>query len=128
MQGMKASPLEIYGLSVCFVAAIALAIALGTALYTVVRFLSPLFALGSWEFRQHLSNDAYWEKESTKNDLKRVRPSETELTREREASFAAALQSERHNAAQGLVKQAIFILVDVILFLSHWLIAQGAHR
>lgn len=126
---MKTSPLEIYGLCVCFVAVLAFAIALGTTLYTLIRLFSPFFTLGNWEYSKHLSNDAYWEKESTKNELtrERVRPSDEDLTQEREQSFTLSIQAERHSAMQGLVKQGIFLLVDTLLFLVHWLITQSFH-
>ena len=52
------SSLETYGLSVCFVSAIALAIALGILLYTLVQLFSPLFTMDKWEYQRHSGNNA----------------------------------------------------------------------
>lgn len=128
---MKMPTLETYGLSVCFVAAIALAIALCMLLYTLVQLFSPLFTMDKWDYQKHLSNDAYWEhkvgtRPEPETDEKPVRPAEEVLTQQRESAFQALLQTNRHEAAKLLVKLIIFILVDALLFGSHWLIARSA--
>ena len=132
---MKMSTLETYGLSVCFVAAIALAVALCMLLYTLVQLFIPLFTLDKWDYERHLSNDAFWEHKigtrlaPQEGELseKPVRPTEEALTQQRESAFQFLLQTNRHEAAKLLVKVVIFIVVDAVLFGSHWLIARGAH-
>ncbi len=133
MEGiMKMSTLETYGLSVCFVAAIALAVALCMLLYTLVQLFSPLFTMDKWDYQRHLSNDAFWEhKIGTRLEgeasEKPARPEEEVLTQRRESAFQFLLQTNRHEAAKLLVKVVIFIVVDALLFGSHWLIAKSAH-
>ena len=129
---MKMSTLETYGLSVCFVAAIALAVALCMLLYTLVQLFSPLFALDKWDYQRHLSNDAFWEHKigtrlESESSEKPARPDEEALTQQRESAFQFLLQTNRHEAAKLLVKVVIFIVVDALLFGSHWLIAKSAH-
>ena len=128
---MKISTLETYGLSVCFVSAIALAIALCTLLYTLVQIFRPRFVIDRWDYQRHLSNEAFWEQKirptGEVSAEKPVRPDEETLTRQREQSLQFLLQTNRHEATKLLVKVVIFIVVDVLLFASHWLIARSAH-
>ena len=88
---MKISTLETYGLSVCFVSAIALAIALCTLLYTLVQIFRPRFVIDRWDYQRHLSNEAFWEQKirptGEVSAEKPVRPDEETLTRQRYAVY-----------------------------------------
>ncbi len=92
---------------------------------------APSLALDKWDYQRHLSNDAFWEHKigtrlESESSEKPARPDEEALTRQRESAFQFLLQTNRHEAAKLLVKVVIFIVVDALLFGSHWFIAQGA--
>jgi hypothetical protein len=128
---MKKSLLELYALAVCFFTVACFAIALGIALYAIVGVVDPSVTLDSYAYAQHQSNDSYWQGCAgpyCARDDKRVRPPEAELTKQREDSFARALSNERRNEVQSLIKCFIVILVDLIIFLFHWVLARRARN
>ena len=59
-------------------------------------------------------------------EKKRPRPSEEELTNKRKEAFDRALVSEQRDGAQTLVKTLIFILIDIITFVVHSVVAGEA--
>ncbi len=131
---MKKTVLEIYALAVCFVAAVCFIISTGFASYAVVGIVSPEFTMSSWVHSQHQTNDAFW----NSTDIPRVpggsdekskeRPTEPELTQQREASYLRAIASERRDNFQTLVKSSIVTVIDVIVFLLHWLLARRERK
>jgi len=129
---MKKTILEIYALSVCFVAIVCLVIAIGIALYCVVQLTIPQFTISGTSYNQYLTNDAYWAscapgmRHCASEEKNRVRLPEPELTAQREAGFVNAIASERRDGAQGLVKSALFILVSLVVFFLHWHLGKGA--
>jgi hypothetical protein len=98
------------------------------AIYGMVRIAHPEFTMNSWAYFQHQTNDAFWAGRSSRgaDEMKRERPSEADLTKEREESYARAISAERRDSAQMLVKTAIVILIDLVVFLFHWVIARRA--
>ena len=127
---MKKTILEIYALSVCFVAIVCLVIATGVAAYCVVQIAAPEFTMSGPTYNQYQSNDAYWAscapgiRYCASGDKKMERPPEPELTKQRETGFVNAVTSERRDGAQGLVKSVIFILVAAVVFVAHWYLGR----
>lgn len=120
---MKRSLLEIYALSVCFVAVVCLAVATGFALYDVVRFAAPKITLAGPSYVVLQSNAAF---RSGYPYLLRAdpAPSEEEITKMRQDTYADSLKIERRTGAQALLRMVIFILVCVVVFALHWKVAK----
>lgn len=128
---MKKSILEIYALAVCFVTVVCFVVTLGIATYSVLEIAKPEFTLNSWQYSQHQTNDAYWNNCSGgrycgPEEKKKERPSEPELTKQREESFARALSNEQRDGSQTLVKCLIVLLIDAAAFALHWLLSRRA--
>ena len=51
---------------------------------------------------------------------------EDETTRQREDSYRSVLRAERRQAGQSLVMVGIVMLIDVLVFLPHWILARRA--
>lgn len=128
---MKKSILEIYALAVCFVTVVCFVVAFGMAIYAVVGIADPEFTMRSWTYEQHHSNETYWASHGgnqycNTDEKKNERPSEADLTKRREESYARVISSEHRDSAQMLVKTVIVILIDMVVFLFHWGIARRA--
>jgi hypothetical protein len=127
---MKKTILEIYALAVCFVTVVCFVVALGIAAYGVVGIVKPDFTVSSWVYTQHQSNDAFWSGpggsrvRSGGEDKSKERPNEPDLTKLREASYERALASERRDNFQSVTKSSIVILIDLLVFIIHWLLAR----
>ncbi len=128
---MKKPILEIYALAVCFVTLVCFVIALGIGVYDLIQIANPEFTMNAYEYERHQSNEAFGR--SPRIQLRGVAPgvpidptetSEEELTRQREESYQAALRSERRRAGQSLTMMAIVLVIDVLVFLPHWLLAR----
>ena len=128
---MKKPILEIYALAVCFVTLVCFVIALGIGVYDLIQIANPEFTINAYEYERHQSNEAFGR--SPRIQLRGVapgvpieptEPSEEELTSQREESYQAALRSERRQAGQSLTMIAIVLLIDVLVFLPHWLLAR----
>ena len=117
---MKRSLVEIYALAVCFITVTCFAIAAGIAIYDLVQISSPEITLHSHRFETHQSNEAF--RNSYTSSVKGL--SENEVTKRREESFRSALNSERRDGWQSLLRMGIFMLVSVIFFVFHWLLAK----
>ena len=136
---MKKSILEVYALAVCFITVVCFVISLGIAIYDVIQIANPEFTLNSYEYKRHQSNDEYW-KSYEGNRLqsyegRRVgesremqRPSEAELSKQRSESYRLSIESEKRDAFQSLTTASIILVIDVIVFLVHWLIARRARE
>ncbi len=128
---MKKPILEIYALAVCFVALVCLIIALGIGVYDLIQIANPEFTINAYEYQRYQSNEAFGR--SPRIEMRGVapgvpieptEPSEEELTSQREESYQAALRSERRQAGQSLTMIAIVLVIDVLVFLPHWLLAR----
>ena len=128
---MKKPILEIYALAVCFVTLVCFVIALGIGVYDLIQIANPEFTINAYEYERHQSNEAF--RRSPRIQLRGVasgvpieptEPSEEELTSQREESYQAALRSERRQAGQSLTMIAIVLVIDVLVFLPHWLLAR----
>jgi hypothetical protein len=131
---MKKTVLEIYALAICFVTVVCFVIALGIAAYGIVGIANPGFTMSSWVYAQHQTNDAFWNGPNAPrvhggtDDKSKERPNEAELTKQREASYERALASERRDNLQSIAKSSIVMLIDMIVFFLHWLIARRERR
>ena len=131
---MKKTVLEIYALAVCFVTVVCFVIALGISAYGVVGIVNPDFTMSSWVYTQHQANDAFWNGPGaprvpgSAEDKSKERPKEPELTKLREASYERAIASERRDNFQSVTKSSIVMLIDVVVFFLHWLLARRERR
>lgn len=128
---MKKSLLEIYALAVCFAMILCFVIALGAAIYSVIEITDPEFTMNSYEYKRYQSNDAYWlgRVEDYRNKGREMqRPSEDQLTKQRQEGYRLAVIAEKRGGFQGLTKTIIILLIDAFVFLIHWRIARRARE
>ncbi len=128
---MKKSILEIYALSVCFVTLVCFVIALGIGIYDLIQITNPEFTLNPYEYERHRSNEAFGR--SPRIEMRGVapgvpigstKPSEEELTRQREESYQAVIRSERRSGIQSLTIVGIVMVIDLCVFVVHWLLSK----
>ena len=129
---MKKSILEIYALAVCFIALVCFVIALGIGVYDLIQIASPAFTMNAYEYERHQSNETF--RGSPGRALRGIAPGipveptekpEEEVTQQREESFQAALRSERRRGMQSLIQILIILVIDVLVFVPHWLLARS---
>lgn len=122
------SKLEIYALSVCFVAVFCIVISAGIAGYAVFTVATPELTLNENTYSNHQTNDAYWRSQpSYSSDGKQeARPSEEKLTQQRQESLAIAINGERRSGFQTLLQCFVFLLIAGLTLLIHWRVARGA--
>ena len=104
--------------------------------YQLVRVADPEFTLESFQYERLIDNDRYWkdskprcseyDKEGCGEGGKR--PSEDELTKKREAALQLALKGEVRDAKQSFLQCIIIIIVDILVFLPHWVLARRARE
>ena len=130
---MKKSFVEIYGLAVCFVTLLCFVIALGVGIYDLLQVAFPEFTLNAYEYERHQSNDSFRNAPPVFRSVPRIAeavpiPEATEdaITRQREDSYRSVLRFERRRAGQSLVMVGIVMLIDVLVFLPHWILARRA--
>ena len=128
---MKKTILEVYALAVCFVTVTCFVICLGIGAYSVIQIANPEFTMNTYQYEKFQSNDSFWDCNSGGNycsdeDKKRQRPGEDELTKKRQSAFASAIKSEQRDGSQTIVKMLIIILIDIVVFYTHWAIARRA--
>lgn len=128
---MKKSLLELYALAVCFAAILCFVIAFGVGVYSVIEITNPEFTMNSYEYKRYQSNDAYWlsRVEDYRNKGKEMqRPSEDELTKQRQEGYRLAVIAEKRGGFQVLTKTIIILLIDAVVFLVHWRVARRARE
>jgi hypothetical protein len=128
---MKKSVLEVYGLLVCSVCIVFMGSAVATAIYDMVRLVSPEITISSMKYRDHQTNDAYWASivnyiQEDKAEPKK--PSEAELTKKRVESYKLELKTQKHMATGSLIVSFITLLIYGIIFIVHWKIAKHARN
>ena len=132
---MKKSILEIYALAVCFVALVCFVIVLGIGVYDLIQITNPEFTINVYEYERHQSNEAFdTVRGSPGGALRGIAPGipieqpterpEEEVTQQRQESYQAALRSERRRGMQSLIRIAIILMIDVLVFVPHWLLAR----
>ena len=129
---MKRSIVEIYAMAVCFICAAVSAVSVTVGVYNVVEIANPEFTMSSFEYLPHQNNEAFLEYKLTVIPEKYGNPyehmSHQELTSARERSFRTALEKERRNASQGLLRCLIVIGVLALIFAVHWRIGKRQRR
>lgn len=148
---MKKSILEIYALTVCFMAIICFIVALGIGFYNLIQISSPSLTLDSWQYHEYQTNDSFWgggqaylvpmSDEDKKEDhpsksevakymgykeIQKVRPPESELTKWRLEGYEHALKVEQRSGLQNLVRAIIVIFISIAVFYTHWRIGKRA--
>ena len=131
---MKRTSVEIYGLAVCFVTLLCFVIALGIGIYDLIQITLPEFTLNAYEYERHQSNDAFrrapgpvfWAGPGIAEAVPTAEPSEDETTRQRAESYGSVLRAQRRQAGQSLAMVGIVMLIDILVFLPHWLLARRA--
>ncbi len=128
---MKKTALEIYALAVCFVTVVCFVATLGVGLYSILEIVKPQITLNSWQYERFQSNDAFWQqcgnaRFCSEQDKKKERPSEADLTKQREEEYSHALFREQRDGLQTLIKSLIVIVIDIAVFLVHWSLARRA--
>ncbi len=151
---MKKSSVEIYGLAVCFVTLLCIIIALGVGIYDLLQITYPEFTLSAYEYERHQSNDSFRNSPRSVSYVQWSAPpsrgkgpgdektykfthrgasteprggpgiTEDETTRKRKDSYRSVLRAERRQASQSLALVAIVMLIDVLVFLPHWILAR----
>ena len=124
---MKKSIVEIYGLAVCFATIVCFVISLGIGIYDIVEIMNPEFTMKYYAYDKHQTNDAFW-KGKYSRDKKKPRPSEEELTKQREKSFQHEIKKEQRNAFQSLTQILIILVINALVFIIHWRIARRARE
>ena len=83
--------------------------------------------------QRHQSNQAFGR--SPRMEMRAINPaiplepnerSEEEVTREREASYQAALRAERRRGMQSLTLVGIVMMIDLCVFGAHWMLSKRA--
>ena len=49
---------------------------------------------------------------------------EEEVTQQREKSYQAVIRSEQRRGMQSLIQIVILLVIDVLVFVPHWLLAR----
>ena len=124
---IRKSPLEIYTTFVCYVAIIFSAISIGIAIYGIVEITYPEFTINAHIYKSLQSNDAYWSSrfeyvENRGRDL--IRPSESELTKQRQERLNQEMESEKINGLQRLETSAFVLFTSLLFYISHRALAR----
>ncbi len=128
---MKKSILEIYALAVCFVALLCFVIALGIGVYDLIQITNPEFTINVYEYERHQSNEAFDTVRGSPGrafggiapgiPIESTQRPEEEVTQQREESYQSALRSEGRRGMQSLIRIVIILVIDVLVFVPHWL-------
>jgi hypothetical protein len=120
----KKTLLELYALVVCFATLTCFTVSLGIFSYDLVRLANPAFTLSGHQFNRHQSNEAFKGTCSSSE----VSDSDEEQTKLRLESYERALAAEKRKGTQSLVYVLIVMLVNVLIFVPHWLIGVRIRR
>jgi len=118
---MKKSLVEIYALAVCFFTVMCFTIFLGIGVYDIIEIIHPEFALSSYDFGRHQTNDEF-----TKNlpNVKTLPLTEDEITQKRIESLDLVVRSEKREAFQSLTYASVIILINIVIFFIHWKLSK----
>jgi len=134
---MKRQLLEIYALAVCFFTVACFVIVVGMLLWDAVRVAAPGFTVPNHVFEMHQSEQSYRRMQGPRM-TRPVPPADPaagtaplalsapEDTLSRDESWALALRAERREGLRGIVRNAIILVIDLLVFGLHWRIARGA--
>ncbi|MXX99167.1 MAG: hypothetical protein F4Y58_04565 [Gammaproteobacteria bacterium] len=126
MATVKRTFLELYALAVCFINILIGSIAVGIIIYGAVSVISPELTLSSWEYSKYQSNDEFIasrpDTENFSDKFKNM--SVQEISRERDVAYRLALKAEQRDGMQSIIRFFIVLLIQIILFIVHWRLAQ----
>ncbi len=122
------SKLEIYALAVCFAAVLFLIVSASMAGYSLFQIATPDVTMSSYIYDKHQSNDAFVKSRGSCDKEAQAALSDAEITRQRQDSYALALNAERRSGFQSLIHSLIFIVVTSATLALHWRIARSARR
>jgi hypothetical protein len=123
------SKLEIYALAVCFASVLFLIVSASMAGYALFQIATPDVTMAAYIYDKHQSNDAFMKsRRSCSEEGAQAKLSDAEITKQRQESYALALNAEKRAGYQALIHSIIFILVAAIALVLHWLIAKSARR
>ncbi len=130
---MKKGWLEIYALAVCFFAIACFVIVLGIGIWDIVKVAAPDFTMHSANWEKHQTDEAFKEAliQASRYDPDKetyVPPEGAALTKAREESYARTIRSERRDGFQGIVRNLIILVIDIVVFLVHWMAAARARQ
>lgn len=133
---MKKSALHIYALAVCALLIIPLLISGGVAAYGVLQAAWPELTMPAWEYQRYQSDDAYREHLSERSRLPGdeggrqvgAPPPDAEIPERRRQAFREALERERRDGMQSVIRSVIFGLISLALFFPHWRIARRERK
>lgn len=114
---------EIYALAVCFIAAIGLTISTSMILYSAIQVVAPEFSMHTYLYERYQSNQSYVLYLSDRGS--QIPDDESEVTRLREKAYVSALHNERRGGFQSIVRNAIAVVVLLVVFLLHWKLGRG---
>jgi hypothetical protein len=137
---LKKNLVGIYALAVCFFTVACFVIVAGITAWNVVELSAPEFTIDNYVHEAHASDENYgrWNHGPMGFRGERIRylnpesvPAEpmAELQRKnREESWQQALAGERRAALQSLVRNAIILVIALLVFLAHWMIATRSRE
>ncbi len=80
--------------------------------------------MNTYQYERFQSNEAYWDSKKGSCSKEAVKPSEEELTKQRNEEFAIDVNVEKRKGFQSLIKCFMFLLVAGITLMIHWKIAK----
>jgi len=125
---MKKTILEIYALSICFIATIFLIFHLSEGLYNFIGVVSPDLTMSSYKYEYHQSNERYKNHCCKKNKKSETEKSEAEITKLRTENYKIELRSEARSCLQKITKNIIYILLAGMLLFVHWKLSKNARE
>ncbi len=128
---MKKNLVEIYALAVCFFTVACFVIVAGMTAWDVVQLSAPEFTINNDQYEAHLSDQQYRDWLIQRNQHKEdeyVPPSGQNLTDARNTSWQQALKGEQRSALQSLAQNFIILVIDILVFMAHWVIAKKSRE
>ena len=140
--------LKIYALAVCFASLMCGAITIGVFLFNIVKVVAPEATIDPNTISYYSSNEAF---RNSPFSSARARPlpyaiasggviapralimndqtntpelSEEQIENLRVKQLNAMLSNHKFRARQGIIQQAIIILISLVLFIAHWKLAK----
>lgn len=128
---MRKSLVEIYALAVCFFTVACFVVVLGMTAWNVVELSAPEFTISSNTYEAHLTDEKYRDSLIRRHryGAEKYAPPEADLlTKKREESWKSEIRGEQRRALQSLVKNIIILVIDIFVFMVHWIIARRSRE
>ncbi|WP_027967471.1 hypothetical protein [Halomonas halocynthiae] len=128
---MKKNIVEIYALAVCFFTVACFVVVLGMTAWNVVELSAPEFTINNSTYEAHLTDENYrrWLIQRNQYRSEDYKPPEgAELTQSRETNWQQEIRSEQRGALQSLIQNIIILVIDLLVFIGHWVIARRSRE